>query len=90
MISIQYAPTFVRIYRGLDKNLKSEVKEKIELFRNRKNHNVLKVHKLHGRLNGRFSFYINYKIRIVFRYEDKNEQVASLLFIGGHDDSYRQ
>ncbi|MDO8575390.1 MAG: type II toxin-antitoxin system RelE/ParE family toxin [bacterium] len=87
MINIIYAPTFVRMYKGLPVLLKDEIKEKIELFKNSKNHKLLKVHKLKGNLSNTFSFTVNYQIRIVFEYESKN--TVNLLYVGGHDELYR-
>ena len=77
-----YAPVFVRQFQKLEDGLKEEVLEKMELFRNPKNHKMLKVHKLKGRLKGRWSFSINYRFRIVFSYISTQE--AALLGIGDH------
>jgi plasmid maintenance system killer protein len=90
MITVMYAPTFVRIYKGIEPALKEEIKEKIEQFRYPKNHTTLKVHKLHGRLKNTYSFTVNYKIRIVFEYENegKNKKIAFLLYVGPHDGVY--
>lgn len=87
MINILYAPTFVRMYKGLHPSLKEEVKEKINLFKNKKNHTILKTHKLKGSLKNTYSFSVNYQIRIVFEYGNKN--TVNLLYIGDHDDLYR-
>jgi mRNA-degrading endonuclease YafQ of YafQ-DinJ toxin-antitoxin module len=67
----------------LEKALADEVFEKIEFFKNKENHKMLKVHKLHGRFSGCFSFSIDYKTRIIFKYETRNEVV--FLAIGDHD-----
>lgn len=67
----------------LEKDLVDEVFEKIELFKDKKNHKILKVHKLHGRLAGCFSFSINYDHRIVFEYESDDSVI--FLEIGDHD-----
>jgi mRNA-degrading endonuclease YafQ of YafQ-DinJ toxin-antitoxin module len=83
MINFIYAPVFVKQFNKLDKNLQEEILEKIELFKNRDNHNLLKVHKLHGRFKDSYSFYVNYKIRVVFMWL-KEEEVA-LLAIVDHD-----
>ncbi|OHA16474.1 MAG: hypothetical protein A3C79_02555 [Candidatus Taylorbacteria bacterium RIFCSPHIGHO2_02_FULL_45_28] len=83
MVEIIYKPSFIDKYNGLEKDLQAEVLEKIELFKNPRNHRHLKVHKLHGRLRGRYSFSINYKYRIVFSYISKNQ--VRLLSIGDHD-----
>jgi len=82
-MKILYKPTFVRQYGKLDENLQTEILEKIELFKNISNHESLKVHKLHGKLKDCYSFYVNYKIRIVFTWESKEEAV--LMVIGDHD-----
>ena len=83
MIQISFKPTFVKQMNKLEKELVEEVFEKIELFKNEKNHKLLKVHKLHGKLSEHFSFSVNYKFRIVFKYERKSQVV--FLDIGDHD-----
>mgnify|MGYP001596279864 FL=1 len=83
MITVAYKVTFVRQFDALEEGLQNEVLEKIELFNNPKNHKQLKVHKLHGPLQDRYGFSVNYKFRIVFGYSSKNEVV--LLAIGDHD-----
>lgn len=82
-MEISYKATFVRQFNKLDKNLQEEVLQKIDLFKDRKNHDLLKVHKLHGKFKDSYSFYVNYKIRIVFMWENNDEAV--LLVIGDHD-----
>ena len=83
MISVFFMPAFLRQMNRLEDDLVIEVREKIELFKDIRNHKSLKVHKLHGSLSGWLSFSVNYKTRIVFRYDSKN--VAVLLAIGDHD-----
>ena len=85
MLQIQYAPSFVRLYSKLSEHLKGEVKEKIKAFQDLTNHKSLKVHKLKG-IPNTYSFSVNYKIRIVFEYQDKKS--ASLLYVGNHDEVY--
>lgn len=87
MIDILYAPSFVRMYKRLNSDLQEEVKDKIKLFRDVKNHTKLRVHKLNGNLENTFSFSVNYKIRVIFEYNGKNR--ANLLCIGNHDGLYR-
>lgn len=83
MIDISYTPSFIKQYNSLEKDLQDEVVDKIELFKKTKNHKQLKVHKLKGKLKGRYSFSVNYNIRIVFNYLSKKEVV--FLAIGDHD-----
>jgi plasmid maintenance system killer protein len=82
-MQISYKATFVRQFNKLEEDLQKETLEKIELLKNSSNHNLLKVHKLHGKLKENYSFYVNYKIRVVFMWEDKSEII--LLAIGDHD-----
>ncbi len=82
-MEVCFKPTFVRQFKILEEDLQEEVIEKIELFKNLKKHEQLKVHKLKGRLKDRYSFSVNYKIRIVFQYLSKGKVV--LLAIGSHD-----
>lgn len=82
-MKVSYKPTFIRQYNKLDIDLQKEVLEKIELLKEKNNHGLLKVHKLHGRFKENYSFYINYKIRIVFVWEGNDEVI--LLAIGDHD-----
>ncbi len=86
MITIRYAPIFVRMYKRLEPALKEEVKSKILLFQYKKNHLALKVHKLKGILENTHSFSVNYKIRIVFEYQTKT--AVNLLYVGSHGIVY--
>ncbi len=84
-MEVIYSPSFVRQYKSLQVSLKLEVKQKIALFQDEKNHQSLKVHKLKGKLKEQYSFYVNYKIRIVFWYTEAKPREALLLAIGDHD-----
>lgn len=83
MIKISFSSEFFRKLKNLDPDLQEEIFEKIDLFRDRKNHQILKTHKLKGKLQGRHSFSVNYKHRIVFKYITKQE--VFLLTVGDHD-----
>lgn len=83
MIEIIFAPIFVRNFKKLDDNLKEEILEKIEMFKNTSNHKLLKVHKLNGPYKDSYSFSVNYAYRIIFQYQNKNK--VAMLGIGDHD-----
>lgn len=85
MIRVRFTVSFVRQMKRLEKDLFSEVVEKVELFKNEKNHSLLKVHKLHGPLSDFYSFSVNYKNRVVFEYAPRNKKEAWLHFVGDHD-----
>lgn len=82
-MQVSYKASFVRQMNKLEKNLVEEVLEKIDIFKNSLDLAILKIHKLHGQLKDKWSFSVNYKIRIIFQYESKKEIV--LLAIGDHD-----
>jgi proteic killer suppression protein len=84
-MEISYTPSFLRLFKSLPEALQDEAIEKIELFKEENNHKALKVHKLTGRLKGRYSFSVNYKTRIVFAYTSKKPKEATLMAIGDHD-----
>ena len=82
-IRVLFTPNFIRDYKKLPHSLQEEVKEKIELFKMDPKHPLLKSHKLSGKLKGTFSFWVNYRYRVVFVYDSKN--TAALLGVGDHD-----
>ena len=83
MIAVYFTPSFLRQLKSLPQDIQEEAIEKVELFKDRRNHRSLKVHDLAGRLKGRQSFSVNYRIRIVFRTLSASEVV--LMAIGDHD-----
>ena len=83
MLEIVISKQFSRQFRKLDPNLKEEVVEKLELLKDPVNHQSLKVHKLSGRLSGKYGFSVNYKIRVIFSYPLPTE--IFLLLVGNHD-----
>ena len=85
-MEIFYTPHFLKMYAKLENKLCLDVKDKIEAFTNKENHNFLKVHKLKN-LENTYSFSVNYKIRIVFEY-GKNKNIVHFLYVGSHDELY--
>jgi mRNA-degrading endonuclease YafQ of YafQ-DinJ toxin-antitoxin module len=84
-MEVGYSPTFLRMLKSLPLELQTEAIEKVELFQKQSNHPQLKTHKLKGRLSGRYSFSVNYRMRIVFTYlNTKKPRIAYLLAIGDH------
>lgn len=83
MLIVSFKASFIRKMAKIDDDLRVEAIEKINLLKNTQNHQLLKVHKLHGQLAGLSSFSVNYRTRIVFEYISKNE--VALLSIGDHN-----
>lgn len=82
MITAGYTREFIRAYDKLPNALKEMVKERIQSFKDKKNHQQLKVHKLHGKYQGFFGFSVDRKYRIMFEWISKNE--ARLHTVGDH------
>lgn len=82
-MNVAFAPQFRRQFRKLRGDLQEEAAEKIELFKDPKNHATLRVHRLQGKLKGRSSFSVNYRYRIIFMWEVPNTS-AILLAISDH------
>ena len=80
---ILFSATFIRRLGELDDDLQDEVAEKVALFKDPRNYKRLRVHKLHGRFANKWSFSVNFKIRIIF--EKLDQATVALLTIGDHD-----
>lgn len=85
MLTLIFAPIFIRQLNKLSSDLQEEVLDKLSSFENPKNHQQLKVHKLKGILKDRYSFYINYRYRVIFSYPKTNKNIAYILSVGDHD-----
>ncbi|MDE2188715.1 MAG: hypothetical protein KGJ35_03245 [Patescibacteria group bacterium] len=49
MLVLEYMPVFLRRFRKLPLSVQEEAIQKIALFKDRANHRMLDVHKLHGK-----------------------------------------
>lgn len=83
MFEIVISKHFARHFRKLSPDLQKEILDRLEKLQDPANHQRLKVHKLSGRLSEKYSFSVNYKIRIVFSFPVPNE--IFLLLVGDHD-----
>ncbi len=81
-MDISYSPSFLRQLKKFPKKIIDEVLLKIKQFEKDTQSTNLKNHKLHGRLRGRYSFSVNYNLRIIYRIKDNEYQ---FLDIGDHD-----
>lgn len=89
MCDVYYAPTFVRMYKKLPRVLQEEVKEKISQFESEENDDALRIHGLSGKLSYCSAFSVNYKTRIVFKADEKDEKKCYLFLVGSHDEVYK-
>lgn len=82
-MDISFTPAFSRQLQKLEISLRQEAIKTIDLLRRKENYHTLDVHKLKGRLTGRYGASVNFKYRIIFQYLSKTEVV--LLAIGDHE-----
>ncbi len=82
-IEISYTRRFSKRFSKYDKRFQEIIAARIEEFKNPVNHEPLRVHKLHGQMNGLWSFSVDYHTRVVFIFLSKTE--AALLTIGDHE-----
>lgn len=82
MITVGFTPEFFRKLKKIPPSLLEIAFKKIELFRDRNNHQRLEVHKLHGKYKGFFGFSIDRKNRIMFEWISDDE--ARLHTVGNH------
>lgn len=66
---------FERKFEKLEKAVQKIAAKKILFFENNPFHSGLNTHKLKGQLNSFWSFYINKKYRVLFRFLNKNEVI---------------
>lgn len=69
---IYYSHTFVKLYQKLPERIKDLSEEKESVFKINPFDNRLKTHKLSGKLDGYWAFWINYNYRIIFSFINKN------------------
>ena len=82
MLKLQYAPAFFKQLKKLNPTLQELVVERVGLFKDRKNHRLLEVHKLKGAMRGRMAFSVDFHHRVVFIWLSSDE--AALLAVGDH------
>lgn len=69
------------------KEIESLFWESVSLFIENPFNNSLKTHKLSGQLKQLWSFSVEYNLRVIFSFEDKNRK-AIFIDIGTHDEVY--
>ncbi len=89
MITFSYGSSFDKAFKkriSSDENHERKFYEKLELFLNNPFDPQLRTHKLSGRLAGLYSFRVDYDIRVVFYFAEKNHAV--FVDVGTHDEVY--
>lgn len=66
--NVHYASDFRKAYKKLPRNIQNATDRKDRLFRKNSSHPSLKTHKLHGPLDGLWSFWVTRDYRILFEF----------------------
>jgi mRNA-degrading endonuclease YafQ of YafQ-DinJ toxin-antitoxin module len=82
-MEIDYDPSFIRSYRKLSQNLRRRLAIREDLFRVDAFHPSLKTHKLKGAMSGLYSFSLDRRYRVVFKFITERE--ALFIVVGTHD-----
>jgi len=80
---IHYTSDFEKLYRSLPVNLRKLTDKKDALFRTNPFTSSLETHKLTGELKNYWSFSVNKKYRVLFRFISDDEVI--FYDIGNHD-----
>ena len=81
-VVILYTPEFKRDYKKLSGTLRDLLKTKGQLFEQEPFHPLLRTHKLSGKLRDLWSFSLDYRCRVIFRFRGSGE--VELLRVGDH------
>ena len=79
---IHYTSDFRKAYRRLPKRIQDAADRKDALFRTNPFLPVLRTHKLHGRLEGLWAFWVVFEYRILFEFINGG---AIFYDVGTHD-----
>jgi len=82
-MEIFYDAHFKKEYKKQTSEIKDAAEEKEKWFRNDPFDSRLKTHKLKGELKGYWAFWIKYKYRIMFTFNDDDS--VNFYSIGDHD-----
>lgn len=82
MVKLLYNAEFQKKYKKLPKPLRTLTKIRLDIFRAFPFAAELRTHKLSGKLDGLWAFSVNFQIRIIFEFLERN--TIHLLSIGDH------
>jgi mRNA-degrading endonuclease YafQ of YafQ-DinJ toxin-antitoxin module len=91
MWRIGYSETFARTCRKVlrrNRALQAAFASTVALLEQDPHHPRLKLHPLHGELDGLFAARVTYSVRLVLILDDTEHEII-LIDIGSHDEAYR-
>ena len=85
MVKITFSSPFKKKVKG-KQNIESKYWEKVDIFNKNPFDSQLRTHKLSGKLEGMWSFTVEYDLWVVFYFLEKDKAV--FVDIGKHDEVY--
>lgn len=88
MIEVAFSTSFKKAFKRISRNKALEKKfwSRVEIFIHNPADVRLKTHKLSGKLKELWSFSVEYDVRVIFYFTDKNHAV--FIDIGTHNEVY--
>ncbi len=83
MVKILYSPRFKKSYLRLERRIREQAAEKIDILRADPFDARLRTHKLKGVFEGYYAFSIDYSCRAIFSFD--SDGGVNLHTIGGHE-----
>lgn len=80
-MEVLFTARFLRSYNKLPLAVQDDVVHAVEEFRQKENHGVLKLHKLHGKMKKYHAFSANFSYRIIIKIE---KNTAYCMDVGDH------
>lgn len=81
-MEIFYSPQFSKEYKKLPFEIKEKAREKEKVFRKNSFDSRLKTHKLQGRLGNFWAFSIDFRYRIIFKFQEDDK--VKFYTVGDH------
>ncbi|MDR4509010.1 MAG: type II toxin-antitoxin system mRNA interferase toxin, RelE/StbE family [Candidatus Brocadiaceae bacterium] len=89
MLKISFSSSFKRAFKKKIKgkqNIENKFWEKVNIFINDPYNTQLRTHKLSGKLEELWSFTVEYDVRVIFYFSEKDKVV--FVAVGKHDEVY--
>lgn len=81
-----YYPSFLRQVKKLPKSVRDAAIAQTKMFMKDPYDSALKLHKLHGRLDGYLAFWVNFRIRIILEIKSGKAYFHSIGDHGVYDE----
>jgi len=85
LVKITFSSPFKKKVKG-KQNIESKYWEKVDIFNKNPFDSQLRTHKLSGKLEGMWSFTVEYDLWVIFYFLEKDKAV--FVDIGKHDEVY--